>query len=68
MAWEFSVSFWLVIAFSAGGLATLAIARPWRFFQARTECPQCKHVLPRWDCWGWRETWVCPRCGCRIGG
>jgi hypothetical protein len=67
MAGELSPAFWVVITAVAGGLASLAISRPWRFLRARNCCPQCKNVLPRWDRWGWRQVWVCSRYGCQVG-
>jgi hypothetical protein len=58
---------WLIIVATAGGLATLAVTRPWRFLRERRSCPQCRTLLPRWDRWGWIEVWTCSRCGCQVG-
>jgi hypothetical protein len=68
MAVEPGVSYWGAIAVAFGGFAAVAVLRPWRCLRARTSCPQCKEVLPRWDRWGWRQAWTCPRCGCQVGG
>jgi hypothetical protein len=59
--------YWGAIALGFAGLAGLAVIRPWRFLVARTFCPQCKQKLARWDRWGWKQLWTCPRCGCRVG-
>ena len=67
MAGDPSVSYWGVIAATTAGLAAIAIIRPWRFLRERRSCPQRKKVLPRWDRWGWKEVWTCPRCGCQVG-
>jgi hypothetical protein len=67
MAGELSATFWVVVTVIAGGLAVLAIGRPWRFLRVRTYCPQCKTLLPRWNCWGWMQVWICSRCGCQVG-
>ena len=67
MPWGLSTACWAIIASIVGGLIAVAIIRPWRFWQARRHCPQCKKTLPRWDCWGWRDGWTCARCGCEIG-
>ena len=64
MAGELSATFWVVVTAVAGGLAALAIGRPWRFIRERTYCPQCNTRLPRW---GWMQVWICSRCGCQIG-
>ncbi len=66
MAWDLSALGWGPVATAAGALAALAVLRPWRLWRARVECPQCKEVLPRWDRWGWKQDWACPRCGCRV--
>jgi len=63
----FSTSTWWVLAGLAGAFAVLAILRPWRFWWARAYCPQCRRLLPKWDCWGWKTDWTCRRCGCAIG-
>ena len=55
-----------ILAVSASLLATQALLRPWRFFQVRGHCPQCKQVIARWNRWGWLDDWTCPRCGCQI--
>jgi hypothetical protein len=55
---------WEVIA-CAGALAVVVV-RPWRLFWPRNLCPQGDALLPRWNAWGWREDWDCPRCGCLI--
>ena len=67
MAGDLSVSYWGVIIATAAALAVAAVSRPWRFLRERRSCPQCRKVLPRWDCWGWIEVWTCPRCGCQVG-
>ena len=67
LAYSLGTVEWIILAVSAGLLATLALLRPWRFFQVRRHCPQCKQVLARWDRWGWLDDWTCPRCGCQIG-
>ncbi len=68
MAWDGSALNWEAVTAFGGAFAAAAVLRPWRFWRARAECPQCKEVLPRWDRWGWKEAWTCPRCGCRVGG
>ena len=67
MAGELSATFWVVVTAVAGGLAALAIGRPWRFIRERTYCPQCYTLLPRWNRWGWMQVWICSRCGCQVG-
>ena len=68
MAWNLSTLQWVVFAIIAGGLGLAGLTRPWRFFQVRRHCPQCRTLLPRWGRWGWKDDWTCPRCGCQIGG
>lgn len=68
MGWDPSLSYWLLTALGAGGAAAVGITRPWRFWQARRYCPQCKQVLPRWGLWGWKDGWVCRHCDCQSGG
>ena len=65
-AYSFSIRERIILAVGAGLLAALAIFRPWRFFQVRRHCPQCKQVMARWNHWGWLDEWTCPRCGCQF--
>ncbi|HEV3256297.1 MAG TPA: hypothetical protein VG013_05400 [Gemmataceae bacterium] len=67
MGSDFSNSTWWILAGIVGGLTVLAILSPWRFWWGRKYCPQCKRLLPRWGCWGWKDGWTCRRCGCEIG-
>jgi hypothetical protein len=60
------MSWGLITAVIAVGLAALAVLRPWRFFLARNHCPQCRQLLARWGLWGWKDDWTCPRCGCQV--
>ena len=61
MNWE------VLVCIVVGSLAVVVI-RPWRFLWSRRRCPQCQHLLPRWNFWGWKEDWTCRHCGCQIRG
>jgi hypothetical protein len=67
MGWDLSTASWGTLAVLLGGLTAVAVFRPWRFLRPRQHCPQCKQLLPRWDCWGWKDSWTCHRCGCQVG-
>jgi hypothetical protein len=67
MAWNLDAPDWKIMVGIGTGFLVLVITRPWRFLRLRTRCPQCKQLLPRWDRWGWKDSWTCPHCGCLIG-
>jgi hypothetical protein len=67
MVWDLIASNWVMIAVLVGVLVAVAVLRPWRFWRARKQCPQCRKMLPRWGRWGWKDDWTCSQCGCQIG-
>ena len=59
------LNWWVIGTILIGSLAVVFL-RPWRLWWSRRFCPQCRTPLPRWNLWGWKEEWICRRCGCRI--